>query len=199
MERVAADLSARCIATAPAEDHLVVVASAGGANATARATLVGQRLPLMPPAGAVFAAWRDDDGIDDWLQAIDSTQARAEQRDRLAAVRRRGCSLGLKSELFASTLDRLAEDPDAVDHEDLRGLVRDLSYDPIALTPELSRDIRVITAPVFGPDGIVRLALTIYGFPDPAARGGIEAYVERLGEASETATKILGGNASASA
>src|SRR5919197_3833260 len=73
MERLAADLQARCIATAPVDDELVVTASAGSPDTSSTATLVGQRLPFAPPTGSAFAAWTDEAAIDGW-------------RDRLAAV-----------------------------------------------------------------------------------------------------------------
>jgi len=44
MERLATDLEARCISTAPVGDELVVTASAGSPEASSSATLVGQRL-----------------------------------------------------------------------------------------------------------------------------------------------------------
>jgi flavin reductase (DIM6/NTAB) family NADH-FMN oxidoreductase RutF/DNA-binding IclR family transcriptional regulator len=196
MEDLTAELSARCIATAPVDGELVVTASAGSANTRSAATLVGQRLPFAPPTGAALAAWNDDAEIDRWLKSIESPDARADQRDRLAAVRRRGYSIGLLNEAsraFASTLDRLAADPESVQSDDLRGLIRDLAYDPVQLSSEVKSDIRVITAPVFGPTGDVALALTLYGFPKPSGSGGIDSYIDRLQDAAQRATDRLGG------
>jgi flavin reductase (DIM6/NTAB) family NADH-FMN oxidoreductase RutF len=98
MERLAEDLSARCIATARVDGELVVTASAGSANTKSAATLVGQRLPFAPPTGSAFAAWRDPAEIEQWLAPVESDAARSEQRERLAAVRRRGYSVGLLNE-----------------------------------------------------------------------------------------------------
>jgi hypothetical protein len=94
---------------------------------------------------------------------------------------------------FASTLDRLAAEPGSVSSEDLRGLIRDLAYDPVDLSAEVKNDIRVITAPVFGRDGDVALALTLYGFPKPSASGGIDSVIERVRQAAERATERLAG------
>jgi flavin reductase (DIM6/NTAB) family NADH-FMN oxidoreductase RutF/DNA-binding IclR family transcriptional regulator len=196
MERLAADLSARCIATAPVDDELVVTASAGSPEARSTATLVGLRLPFAPPTGAALAAWKSDQEIDDWLKSVQSEEARADQRARLEAVRTRGYSVGLLNEAqreFASTLDRLAADPNAVGRDDLRGLIRDLNYDPVDLSAEVKSDIRVITVPVFGPDGSVALALTLYGFPKPDATCGIDAYIEQIRAAGMRATDLVGG------
>jgi flavin reductase (DIM6/NTAB) family NADH-FMN oxidoreductase RutF/DNA-binding IclR family transcriptional regulator len=196
MEKLAEDASGRCLATARVDGELVVTASAGGAHTNSAATLVGQRLPFAPPTGSAFAAWSDGGEIEQWLAPIDSDDARGEQRERLAAVKRRGYSVGLLNEAqraFASTLDRLAAEPGSVSSEDLRGLIRDLAYDPVELSPEVKNDIRIVTAPVFGRDGEVALALTLYGFRKPSAEGGIDSFIDRVREAAERATERLGG------
>jgi flavin reductase (DIM6/NTAB) family NADH-FMN oxidoreductase RutF/DNA-binding IclR family transcriptional regulator len=197
MEGLAEALSARCIAVAPVEDDLVVTASAGGANTSSAATLVGQRLPFAPPTGSALAAWKDEAEIEKWLAPIQSPEAREVQRERLEAVRGRGYSVGLLNDAqraFASTLDRLAADPSSVAREDLQGLIRDLAYDPVELSPEVKHDIRVITVPVFGTDGDVALALTLYGFSKPASDGGIDVYINALLGAAAQATDRLGGS-----
>jgi flavin reductase (DIM6/NTAB) family NADH-FMN oxidoreductase RutF/DNA-binding IclR family transcriptional regulator len=195
MEALTEELSARCIATARVEGELVVTASAGGSHTKSAATLVGQRLPYVPPTGSAFAAWLGDAEIERWLGAIDP-DLRDEQRERLGVVRRRGYSVGLLNEAqraFASTMDRLAAEPGSISTEDLRGLIHDLSYDPLELSPEVKNDIRIITAPVFDRDGDVALALSLYGFRNPARSGGIESYVERVRQAAERSTERLGG------
>jgi flavin reductase (DIM6/NTAB) family NADH-FMN oxidoreductase RutF/DNA-binding IclR family transcriptional regulator len=202
MERVAARLSARCIATAPVGDELVVTASAGSPDVSAPATLVGQQLPFAPPTGAALAAWKDEPELGEWLKPLASDESRADQRDRLAAVRRRGYSVGLLNEAqrtFASTLDRLASDPAAIGRDDLRGLIADLKYDPVDLSSEAKKDIRVITAPVFDRDGDVALALTVYGFPKPEGSDGVDAYIDLVRDAAQRATDRLGGRVPAMA
>jgi flavin reductase (DIM6/NTAB) family NADH-FMN oxidoreductase RutF/DNA-binding IclR family transcriptional regulator len=196
MEQVAAETSGRCIATAPVDDELVVVASAGSPGTRSTATLVGQRLPLAPPTGSALVAWRDDAGLEAYNEALASEELRADQRERLAAVRHRGYSVGLLNEAqraFASTMDRLAEDPEAVARDDLRGLIRDLNYDPVDLSRALRNDVRTITVPVFDPDGEVALALALYGFPKPEGSVGVDAYIDRMRVAGEHATQMLGG------
>jgi flavin reductase (DIM6/NTAB) family NADH-FMN oxidoreductase RutF/DNA-binding IclR family transcriptional regulator len=196
METLTEELSARCISTARVDDELVVTASAGGSNTKSAATLVGQRLPYVPPTGSAFAAWLDGPHVDEWLAGLDSEAARDDQRERLAVVRRRGYSVGLLNEAqreFASTMDRLAAEPGSISTEDLRGLIYDLAYDPVELSAEVKNDIRIITAPVFDRDGDVALALSLYGFPNPARSGGIESFIGRVRQAAERATERLGG------
>ena len=195
MERLATDLTARCIAAAEVDGEVVVVASAGSPNAGSAATLVGQHLPFAPPNASVLAAWREATEIDAWLAAADSDTKPADQRERLAAVRRRGYSVGLLHETqrtFASTMDRLAVDPGAVDRDDLRALILGLNYDPVDLSPQTKQDIRVITVPIFGPGGRVALALTLYGFPRPDLSSEIDAYIDRICLAGQRASELLG-------
>ncbi len=195
MERLAAELSARCIATARVDDELVIAASAGSLTHNAVSTLVGQRLPFMPPTGSVFAAWNGEAEIDDWLHTTSWPAAKASFRASLEIVRRRGYSVGLLNEaqrLFASTLVRLADQPSTVPGVDLRELVHNLSYDPQELSPEVLNHVRLISVPVFGADGKVALALTLYEFPKPSG-GGVLAYAERLLEAATRVMQRLGG------
>jgi flavin reductase (DIM6/NTAB) family NADH-FMN oxidoreductase RutF/DNA-binding IclR family transcriptional regulator len=196
MERLAQDVSARCIATSRVDDELVVTASAGGLNTSAAATLVGQRLPFAPSTGATFAAWMDPPEIEAWIAPIVPAAARDAHRERLAAVRARGFSVGLRSEAqrrFAYTLEQLAVAPGSVESDILSGLIRELPHDPIELSHEVKNAIRTITAPVFGPDGRVALSLALYGFPNPSTIGGIERLAARVREAAAAATDRLGG------
>jgi flavin reductase (DIM6/NTAB) family NADH-FMN oxidoreductase RutF/DNA-binding IclR family transcriptional regulator len=197
---LATELSARCIATAPSEGMLAVIASAGAGNTASAATLVGQRLPFTPPTGSVFAAWREDAGRAEYLAGLDDA-GRADQEARLAAVRARGYSVGLINDAqrrFAGVIDRLASDPGAHSHDEVRELIDDLAYDPVEISPEERKRIRSITVPVFGPDGEVALAFTLYGFPKPTSDAGVDAYVERALAASRSAGELLGGRRSAS-
>jgi flavin reductase (DIM6/NTAB) family NADH-FMN oxidoreductase RutF/DNA-binding IclR family transcriptional regulator len=196
---LAADLSARCIASAPSEDALAVIASAGGTNTASAATLVGQRLPFTPPTGSVFAAWLDDAGRAEYLAGLDEA-GRADQEARLAAVRDRGYSVGLINEAqrrFAGVIDRLAIDPDAHSHDEVRELIDDLAYDPVELSEREKEQIRSITVPVFGPQGEVAFAFTLYGFPKPRPDGGVDVYIERALEAARAAGERLSGPSTA--
>lgn len=190
---LAAELSARCIASAPSDGAVAVIASAGGTHTASAATLVGQRFPLTPPTGSVFAAWMDDAGRARYLADLDGA-ARADQEARLAAVRGRGYSVGLINDAqrrFAGVIDRLAEDPGAHSHEEVRELIDDLAYDPVELSAAEREQIRSITVPVFGPAGEVALAFTLYGFPKPSSDGGVDAYIERALAAARTASERL--------
>jgi DNA-binding IclR family transcriptional regulator len=200
IEELAAELSARCIATAPSDGMVAVIASAGGTHTASAATLVGQRLPFVPPTGSIFAAWRSQEERASYLADLDDA-ARADQEKRLAAFRERGYSVGLINEAqrrFASVIDKLAEDPEAHSHDEVRELIDDLAYDPVDLSAKEREEIRSISVPVFGPDGEVVLAFTLYGFPKPTSTAGVDAYIERARAAADSATEHLGGRAPAS-
>lgn len=192
MERLADALSSRCIATARVDDDLVVLASAGNpSGAGSAATLVGQRLPFVPPTGSVFAAWMDAPEVDAWLATSQATATGDAYRRSLATVRARGFSVGLQGEAqreFASTLQRLAARPEIADEVDLRALVPDTRFDPPELTPEVRSAVRLISAPVFDAAGDVALGLTVYEFPRPS--NGIQEYIDRVLDAARRASAI---------
>ncbi|WP_214104728.1 flavin reductase [Acrocarpospora catenulata] len=206
LESLAADLHCRATATAQVGGEVVIVASSwAGRTPDDRSTLVGQRLPYVPPTGSIFAAWGSDAQIDTWFKAAravwaqrpgDVAEAMARHRRALAIVRSRGYSLGLLStgqRAFAELLQSAAADPGAAPPPELFAIVQNLVYDPEELTDEARRAVRQISAPVFDAEGRVTLALTAYAFHRPET--GIEEYIERVREAAGTATKLIGGQA----
>lgn len=197
MERVVMDIpGARCAAAALVDDELVVTASAGAPHASSPATLVGQRFPFTPPLGTAIAAWMDGAELESWLERLPSDVARADQRERLAAVRHRGFSVALLTDAqrqLQATLDRMAAGPAAVDSEDLYAQVQELDYEPIELSPEVKVNIGVIVVPVFGRKGGVAMLLTVYGFPKPNAVEKIDADIERVRSAGRRATELVEG------
>jgi flavin reductase (DIM6/NTAB) family NADH-FMN oxidoreductase RutF/DNA-binding IclR family transcriptional regulator len=194
MEKLADDLESRCIATIPVEDDIVVVASAGSAAASARATLVGVRMPSARPYASSFAAWFDDDQIDAWLAPLPDDGTRAEQLRRMRKVRERGYSIGLLNDAqreFASAMNRMAENPQSFESQSFRSVVTQLDYEPEDLMGQARNAVRVIAAPVFRGENEVALVLTVYGFSRPDRNGGIERYIDRLLGAAERASTLL--------
>jgi flavin reductase (DIM6/NTAB) family NADH-FMN oxidoreductase RutF len=196
MERLADSLSARCIATARVDEDLVVLASAGTpTRSSSTTTLVGQRLPFVPPTGSVFAAWLSPPEIDKWIAASPAAQAADAYRASLDAVRSRGYSVGLQGEgqrQLASALERLAASPATAGEVDLRSLVPDTRFDPPELTPDVLSAIRLISVPVFGSNDEVEFGLTVYEFPRP--EHGIHGYIDRVLTAAQNATQTLRSN-----
>lgn len=197
MEQVAEDIpGARCAAAALVDDELVITASAGEQAARSPATLVGQRMAFMPPIGTAFAAWMEGPALDKWLAHLPDDQTRADQRERLAAVRHRGFSVAPRTEAqreIEATLMRLAVDPLAVDADYLRGHVRKLAAEPVELTPDVRAAIGAVIVPVFGPDCTVAMLFTLNAFAEPTSAEQADAYIERLRLAGQRATALLGG------
>jgi flavin reductase (DIM6/NTAB) family NADH-FMN oxidoreductase RutF/DNA-binding IclR family transcriptional regulator len=194
MEAAARNLRCRCLAGSRIGDEIIIVASDGHSrDAVDTTTLVGQRLPYLPPSGSVFAAWAPEPETRQWLRH--APQATWEQHlAALRLVRDRGYSLGLMSPAqrdFASTLDAMAQEPTASWDTTLFGLIPQLSYDPPDLTAQTLDRVRQVTAPVFDAEGRVALALTVFGFGSP--RDGVTGLIEALGAAAAAATRRIGG------
>ena len=165
----------------------------GPTNRNSVATLVGQRLPYIPPTGSVFAAWCSAAEVEGWL-AETAEPARSRFRAALDIVRARGFQLGLLNaaqRAFASTLDKLAQAPVATRDVVLREMVQKLSYDPAELSAEVLHDVRLISVPVFGAKGEVALALTLYEFPKPPGGSGVRPYIDRAVEGAQRVTERI--------
>ena len=194
MEALASELSAVCIASARIADEIVIIASAGQARDTALATLVGQRLPFLPPTGSVFAAWMDDESVRHWTGA-QPDQARAQAcHDALARVRERGYSVGLINEAqraFAAKLHELAQGPSDATRADLDALIKQLAYDPPELNQTTSPAVRLISAPVFDSTGKVAFALTLHDFAKLSSPEDVERLARRLLETAAAVSALL--------
>lgn len=192
MEAIAADVSGRCLATVRIGFELAVAASAGRVRHNATATLVGQRLPFLPPTGSVFAAWQSEAEIDRWLGRVESEDRRRASKAALEAVRRRGYSVGLLNaaqRAFSARLDAIAAG--SAQATDLEVLIRDLAYDPLDLSAAAKAAVRLISAPVFDASANVALALTLHDFSKPER--GVSEYIARLLTAAARITAKLGG------
>lgn len=185
MRRLAGALGVQVVATTAMGDEIVVLAREGAAEPF-RVTLdVGQRLPLVPPIGTVFVAWLPPTEIDRWLRRAgrDVTDDRLDRyRAAVDAVRRRGWSVGVEVPGALASGTRLEE----LAHDE--SLLLELEK---AQTYRLSH----ISAPVFGPDGSVVLALVLLGFPGLLRAEEVPELAERLVAAALTVTKSIHGRA----
>lgn len=200
MEDIARALRCRCVAGARIGGEVIIVASAGHSRDSQddidTATLVGQRLPYLPPSGSIFAAWASDDEQEQWLRHA-AAATWEQHRSALRLVRARGYSLGLLSPAqreFAFALEAMAQEQSTSWHTSLSDLIPQLSYDPLYLTPETLSLVRQITAPVFDAENQVALALTIFGYGVPPE--GSPRLIKALLDAASTATRRIGGQES---
>lgn len=202
LERAAAEVGTECLAIAPVDDQLVVLASAGTPPRGAEFTRVGQRMPFVPPIGATFVAWADDDAVRAWLARAGRplTEAERDQHaELLARVRARGWSLSLGGDRRADHDELL----DAIDsysegESDGRARVQRLGaelahrFEPAGeLDPKDEYDVRLASVPVFGPDGAVVLTLTLWGLPRPCTGADVRRFLEVALSAARAIGKAL--------
>ncbi|MFI5054509.1 MAG: IclR family transcriptional regulator, partial [Acidimicrobiia bacterium] len=168
MAAVSRELNLDCIASGVVDDEIVVLAHTSSPGSFGINMRVGARFPLVPPVGTVFLAWANRDRVRHWLAGV-GEHATAAQRERyldaLAVVRDRGYSVAIGRAGAGADARR----PDDVDDYLLFEL-RDNQRLPVAH----------IAAPVFDPEGTVRLALTVVGFHDQLTSEDVPAVAKRL-------------------
>jgi flavin reductase (DIM6/NTAB) family NADH-FMN oxidoreductase RutF len=200
MDDLSRELDVEVLASAVVADEIVLVASSGAPRTGSRPTRVGSRIPFLPPAGYVFAAWAHDDAIAGWiarLSLVDPGTDYDSHRVRLARVRQRGVSLGLAGSAHHEleiALGRTIRDGDTKAIDTLRRLVAEMAEycepeDP-ATAPS---PVHTVAAPIFGPAGDVVLALALYGLPSSRAAHDLDTAVRRLTDATSVVTAAIGG------
>ena len=167
MAAASRDLNLDCMASSIVDDEIVVLAHTPSPGSFGINMRVGARFPLVPPVGTVFLAWANRERVRHWLAGVGSG-ATAAQRERyldaLAVVRDRGYSVAVGS---AGNAD--AERPHDIDDYLLFEL-REAQRLPVAH----------IAAPVFDPEGTVRLALTVVAFHDQLTSQDVPIVAKRL-------------------
>jgi DNA-binding IclR family transcriptional regulator len=167
MAAVSRELNLDCIASCVVDDDIVVLAWTSSPGSFGISTRVGSRQPLVPPIGTVFLAWAEPDRVRRWLAGNDAA-ATAEQRQRyldaLAVIRNRGYSVAL-----GSVKDFDADRPRNLD-----------DYLLFEVQERQRLSVGHIAAPVFDPEGTVRLAITIFAFPDQLTSQEVPAVADRL-------------------
>lgn len=171
--------------TALAGDDIVFLARVGNYSAREVPVHVGQRIPLVPPIGAVFMAWLD---AEPWLARASD---RAAMETVLEDVRSRGWAVALETDAHRAsvTSGSVAELLDDLDQE---------QYQVVGpLDSERTYDVVMITAPVFGPRRESLVAITLLGLEPGLTADQIAAYGERVRDAGLVATRRSGGRAPA--
>ena len=171
---LAAELGTEAVLTARTVDEIIFVARAGEPTPYGPAMREGERVPLVPPFGAVFMAWAPPDDVEAWLARTPdgSAEAVARCRDALELVRRRGYAVTAGSDaqrMLGDRAFRLTDDPGRAELRDdvaelLAALARE-DYPVVDLADDQLFDVGMVAAPVFGPEGSVIAAVSAYGFP----------------------------------
>ncbi|HET7139763.1 MAG TPA: flavin reductase [Arthrobacter sp.] len=203
MECLAAACDSEVTAISLVRDELVLTAAAGHAKTAQAPTRVGQRVPFMPPLGAVFAAWGSKQLQERWVNrpGPEATPSElASHRQALDRVRSRGYSIALghnRGERLESLSTRLnLRDPD-VSAEILQRGIREVSegYNIGTLSATDEHELRSLSAPVFGADGRVVLSLTLWGPPGNVSAAEIDQLAQKLIGTAAAATAAVGGTA----
>jgi DNA-binding IclR family transcriptional regulator len=166
---------------------------------------VGQKVPFVAPVGAVYIAWSSDEDINDWIQRAENgppDDARRERhRQSAQAIRIRGYSIGIQSDVYAKILGAVsstthdAENGDA--SEEVLGILRDTSSDDYSLIEVRARahhHVVFIAAPVFDAARRVIGAITLLGFGAPLSGDDIDAIGQQLLQCAGAVSEALSGS-----
>ena len=195
MQALTDDLGLMCVASAAIHDEIVILARTGSPRPFGVYVQPGQRLPLVPPLGAVFVAWQGPREIERWLARLGPSAAKQDlehNRDALVAVKTRGYSVGVEGRGRSDGAPSVRRGRTLTLEEGVR-TIRVEEYAPTALDPKATYRLNHVGAPVFGPDGGVALALFLIGFPGPTSGGQVEQLADRLVSAAARVTKEIQG------
>ena len=201
MEELAAHLEAQVVASSTVGDEMVLLATAGRPGPMWLAFTVGQRVPLAPPLGTVFLAWAGPEAVEQWLDRLGpgaTLDDKTRLRSALAVIRRRGDALNLEA-VANLKLSRALSGRDSR-RRALAVAVEDLAHEEYLLAElEEAATYRLsqISAPVFGSDGAVALALTVVGLPEKLTGEEIPRYGDALLDATARVTRSIHGSAPA--
>jgi DNA-binding IclR family transcriptional regulator len=199
---LAAELGTETVLTARTVDEIIFVARAGEPAPYGPAMREGERVPLVPPFGAVFMAWAPAPDVETWLARTPdgSAAAVARCRDALELVRTRGYAVTAGSDaqrMLGDRTFRLTDDPGRSELRDdvaelLAALARE-DYPVVDLADDQLFDVGMVAAPVFGPEGSVIAAVSAYGFPMGLPADTVMAAGRRVRDAAALATRRTGG------
>lgn len=162
MAALSRDLHLDCVASAVVEDEIVVLARTSSPGSFGVDIRVGTRFALVPPVGTVFLAWAAREPVRRWLAAVAGERGEARRErllDALAVVRERGYSVALGHVGGSGDID---------------------DYLLFALEESERLPVTHVAAPVFDPEGRVRLAITVVGFHEAVASRDVPRVAERL-------------------
>jgi hypothetical protein len=118
----------------------------------------------------------------------------------LARERARGWSLSLGGDETGGThaelldaIDRYSDgDREGRQHVQRLGGALAEEFEPVEeFAPDARYDVRLVSVPVFGPDGSVPLALTLWGLPGRISGDGVHRYLDVLRAAAAAIGALL--------
>jgi DNA-binding IclR family transcriptional regulator len=180
MATLGRELNLDCVASSVVGSEIVILAHTPSPGSFGINMRVGSRFPLVPPVGTVFLAWANRDRVQNWLAGVDKQVMPAKRErylDALAVVRDRGYSVAIGQ--GGGDDPRSASDVD----DYLLFELREAQRLPVAH----------IAAPVFDPEGTVRLALTVVAFRDQLTSQEVPVVMKRLTEATARVARATWG------
>lgn len=200
------ELQLEVMLTAPTDDEIIVVGTAGEASEFGSALPIGHRVPLNPPLGSVFLAWSTPGRIEQWLSRARPpfSPAEVERQHRvLEAVRSWGYAIGLESPArrgLGAAVTRPAElrrggaegrsrsfAPGTLD--DLLAALVQVPYQLSSLDDHRTYDVSMIAAPLFDANRRVCAAITVTGLAPAASPDDIVAIAEKVRGTALVVTK----------
>jgi DNA-binding IclR family transcriptional regulator len=195
MQRLAEELGVQCAASVARGDEIVLLAVVGTPKPFSAHLAAGQRVPLVPPLGTALVAWSSPAEIDRWLRRL-GPSATDDDMDRyrgaLEAIRRRGYAMSIEVDARRLLRQAVVDGGDRPVAEVLDEVGRQ-DYLLVDLEPAHAYRISMLAAPVFGADGTVQLALTLFDLPAELDAAEIATFADRLVDAATAVTKAIGG------
>jgi DNA-binding IclR family transcriptional regulator len=183
-------------------DELVILERVGPALPHGMVTAVGQRIRIVPPLGAVFAAFAPEPVVEEWMLRSPATGKAANARLEaiLGSVRTRGFSAGLEDvdrRRMRKALRELQEQPRSEKarselEETVTGLAR---LDTVLAEVDGRRSYKLahLAAPVFDQHGSVTAALYLLGFGGPVSGAELDRVGHQLLRVGVSVTRAGGG------
>lgn len=201
MVRLAATFGGECIGSAAVGEDIMILSIEGRPTGRTRQTWIGQRVPLMPPFGQIFVAWASETEIDKWIGRLGphaEPTLREDLRASLAEVRIRGLTIGLHNDPVEEVIGLIhesTEHPSQIHDRLIDAIpaqVRGYTLHSIDLDGRY--DVANLAVPVFGPDGSVVFAMTLFGITGIKGSDLVDLCGEML-SSGRIVTRAIGGRA----
>jgi DNA-binding IclR family transcriptional regulator len=183
------ELGAAVVLSTLAGGEILALTALTGREGLATSLHTGQRMPLIPPAGAHFIAWARDAEVDAWIEQArtDDQEEIAEWRRALELIRARGYQVTLRdspTRAFAQLMARMAAGSPPLEYRtEAKRLIADHGWklaQPETIEPDAHYDVVLIAAPIFDKTGDACLSLGLGGFPQPLSGAQINTFAEQL-------------------
>jgi DNA-binding IclR family transcriptional regulator len=171
-------------------EEIVGIVSLSDATGRWPGLRTGERRPLVPPIGAAFLAWAEEQQVEAWLSRAPTDKGDAfveEQRHNLALIRKRGFQVTLRSPdspRLAREISAMATGRQASEYKSqMIDLVHSLGSNipmPEVIEPEALYDVILIAAPIFDQNGACMYNLCLGDFHEMLTGATVLAHADRL-------------------